>query len=69
MAGTPGYVELIRSLQPAHDPRHIEAYMRLEHPTLDGLSRSEFGHEAYLAACCVDADPEAAEELAQSYAL
>ena len=24
------------------DPRHVEAWMRVAHPTLDGLSRSEF---------------------------
>ena len=24
------------------DPRHVEAWIRLAHPTLDGLSRSEF---------------------------
>ena len=31
------------------DPRHVEAWMRLEHPTLDGLSRSEFTGAMYAA--------------------
>jgi hypothetical protein len=31
------------------DPRHVEAWMRLAHPTLDGLSRSEFLAAMYAA--------------------
>ena len=31
------------------DPRHVEAWMRLEHPTLDGLSRAEFTEAMYAA--------------------
>jgi hypothetical protein len=31
------------------DPRHVEAWMRLEHPTLDGLSRQEFTEAVYAA--------------------
>ena len=31
------------------DPRHVEAWMRLEHPTLDGLSRQEFTEAMYAA--------------------
>ena len=38
-----------------YDPRHIEAYMRLEHSTLDGLSPSQFAHEVAVSANCVEA--------------
>lgn len=41
------------ALHPSHDPRQIEAYMRLAHPTLDALSASEFEREARLAAACI----------------
>lgn len=52
------------------DPRHVEAYMRLEHKTLDELSIAEFRHEVELASCCVQADGHVkAEELAKSYGL
>lgn len=51
------------------DPRHVEAYMRLEHPTLDGLSREAFAREVEAGAVCAMADPVKAEELAQSYDL
>jgi hypothetical protein len=33
------YQTKIEVLFPASDPRHVEAYMRLEHGTLDQLSR------------------------------
>lgn len=52
------------------DPRHIEAYMRLEHSTLDGLSRSQFSAEVSIGIACVDADGEEnAERCAQSFGL
>lgn len=51
-----------------YDPRHVEAFMRGEHPTLDGLSTSEFGREVLSAAKCVDAGGKAlAEDVAQSF--
>ena len=47
------------------DPRHIEAWMRTEYPTLDGLSRSEFVRAMYEALGQVqDAGPEGSEALA-----
>ena len=52
-----------------YDPRHIEAWMRLEHGTLDGLSASEFAAEVEIARQCVDADPSGSASLAQSYGL
>ena len=52
------------------DPRHIEAYMRIEHSTLDNLSRAQFRAEVGLCIQCVLAGGEvAAEEAAQSFAL
>jgi hypothetical protein len=55
---------------PGLDVRHVEAYMRAGHPTLDGLSASEFRAEVRFALLCVEAaGPRAAEDLARSYAL
>ena len=52
------------------DPRHVEAWMRLEHPTLDGLSRSEFTEAMYAAlATALDAGPGESEALAASFGL
>lgn len=53
-----------------YDARHIEAYMRLEHPTLDGLSPRQFRSEVAIAAQCVDAAGTAdAEACARSFGL
>ena len=53
-----------------HDPRHVEAYMRLEHPTLDGLSRGRFAAEVEIAVECIDqGGADVAEELACSFNL
>lgn len=52
------------------DPRHVEAWMRLEHPTLDALSRERFRTEVEIAIACIDHDgDEASERLAQSFGL
>jgi hypothetical protein len=52
------------------DPRHVEAWMRVEHPTLDGLSRERFIAEMHVAlGCAIDAGPEASEALAASFGL
>ena len=52
------------------DPRHVEAWMRLAHPTLDGLSRSEFLAAMYEALGQVqDAGPDESEALAASFGL
>jgi len=54
----------------AADPRHVEAWMRLEHPTLDGLTRAQFQDEVAAALDCIAAAPLAeSEALAQSYGL
>lgn len=63
------YQSLIRQSVPDCDPRHVEAYMRLEFSTLDHLSRDRFRDEAATAAECVRADLAQAESLARSYGL
>lgn len=50
-----------------YDPRHVEAWMRLECNTLDWLSRERFEREVAIACDCIDADPKGSESLAVSY--
>lgn len=51
-------------------PRHIEAWMRLEHGCLDGLSESQFRSEVKTAIECIIASTDAENEsLAQSFGL
>lgn len=50
--------------------RHVEAWMRLAHPTLDGLSRAQFDAEILDALDCMDAcTTTESESLARSYGL
>lgn len=64
------YARMIEPLAPGYDPRHVEAFMRLEHPTLDHLSRVEFAREVRVAVACVDEClPGQAEAIALSYGL
>jgi len=52
------------------DPRHVEAYIRLEHPTLDGLSHRHFNAEVSIGIQCVLADGIVnAEACAKSFGL
>jgi hypothetical protein len=51
------------------DPRHVEAFMRLEHGSLDGLNSAAFENEVRISAGLVDQDPSGAEQLALSYGL
>jgi len=54
----------------AADPRHVEAWMRLEHGCLDGLSRAQFVAEVKTALACIAAGPlPDSEALAQSMGL
>lgn len=53
----------------AAQPRHIEAWMRLEHSTLDNLDMRAFTDEVLIALDCVNADFNASEQLAQSFGL
>ncbi len=64
------YTDKIAPLAPSYDPRHIEAFMRSEHPTLDGLSPSRFRAEVKMAMACVDEGGlELAERVARSFGL
>lgn len=52
------------------DPRHVEAWMRLGHSTLDGLPADRFALEVDVAVKCIDAaGTRDAERLAASYNL
>ena len=52
------------------DPRHVEAYMRLEHSTLDGLTKSQFNSEVSIGIQCVEyAGADSAESCAQSFGI
>ena len=54
----------------AADPRHVEAWMRLEHGSLNGLSRVQFAAEVDMALECIAAGPTAdSESLATSMGL
>ena len=64
------YRDAIAALTPDADPRHVEAWMRLEHPTLDGLSPEGFAAEVRMAiACIAEAGPQESEALAASFGL
>lgn len=64
------YQRLIAELIRDTDPRWIEAWMRLEHPTLDHLDRVSFAIEAYEALACVLASTATEnEDLARSFGL
>lgn len=55
---------------PSVDPRHVEAWMRIEHGTLDQLSASAFVCDVMVAMRCISAaGVEQSEELARSYGL
>ena len=52
------------------NPRQVEAWMRLEHPTLDGLSPPQFRDEVEAAIACIDrAGDDRSESLARSFGL
>ena len=52
------------------DPRHVEAWMRLEHSTLDGLSKAQFSKEVGTCIVCIqEAGYLASEELAKSFGM
>lgn len=52
------------------DPRHIEAFMRLEYKCLDGLSSSKFRKELLVSVRCCDVlGSGESEKLAKSLGL
>jgi len=63
--------ELAKAGHVGMDPRWIEGYMRLDHGTLDALSRGQFAHETReIAEGIVATGTQAeAESLARSYGL
>lgn len=64
------YADIFKKLQPAHDPRHIEAFVRLEYDRLGHLSIQTLRREAKIASACIVADGvENAEALAVSFGL
>lgn len=67
--GYSGYQATIFQVVPDLDPRHVEAYMRLQYGTLDHLDRATFDREARTCAEAVRLAPSEAEELAKSYGL
>jgi hypothetical protein len=64
------YRARIKALAPSLDPRHVEAFMRIELGMLDALSPERFAAEVGIASCCVMmAGAQQAEALAKSYGL
>ena len=52
------------------DPRHIEAWMRLEYGTLDHISGNRWNSEVKMAIDCIrEAGIDRSESLAHSYGL
>ena len=51
------------------DPRHVEAYMRLEWNALDHLSRNDFENAIPEIVDTIRQNPRQAEQLADSYGL
>lgn len=47
--------EILTDMGRDDSPRHVEAWMRIEHPTLDGLSPLAFAHEVRIASDCARA--------------
>lgn len=53
-----------------YDPRHIECFMRIQHGTLDHLSRADFKREVKICMACIDeCGKDDAEKYAQSMGL
>lgn len=62
--------EILDEMGREADPRHIEAYIRLEHSTMDHLSAQRLRLETQVALGCIDLEgTEIAESLAKSYGL
>jgi hypothetical protein len=61
---------LARHGRTGYDPRHIEAFMRLEHGTLDAMSHEQFEREVEASRICVKSvSYEASEHLAKSFGI
>lgn len=61
-------IRVAPSYEPRYDVRHVEAYMRVGHPTLDGLPMWRFSEEVAIAISAIDQGGTImAEQLAQSF--
>jgi hypothetical protein len=55
---------------PDFDPRHVEAFLRLELGTLDSVDETRFRREVFLACACIrQCSPAFAESFTRSYGL
>ena len=64
------YATLFKELQPEHDPRHIEAYVRLQYHTLGHLDRETLRRESEIAVECIKLEGvDGAESLAKTFGL
>lgn len=53
-----------------YQPADIEAWMRLEHPTLDAMPAGQFAQEVMVSTTCIDmATPAQTARLRRSYGL
>ena len=53
-----------------YDARHVEAFMRVEHSTLDGLSKQQFASEVVIACKCIEeVGANRSEAIAKSFGL
>ena len=64
------YTAAIRVIAPGYKPGQVEAFIRCEHSTLDGLSYTQFVNEIRLACLCIDkAGPAMSARIAASFGL
>ena len=63
------YQQRISKIVPTANPAQVEAFMRVGHNTLDGLSEREFSSECRLCAAAAAQDPALANRLVRSYGL
>ena len=62
------YAAAIKRIAPNHDAAQVEAFMRVEHGTLDALSRYAFRREVRIACATINhVGPEQAAALARSF--
>lgn len=64
------YINVIKKIDPVINARWAEAWIRLEHGTLDSLSQEDFKQEVLIARNCIlQAGEEASEKLAISFGI
>ena len=66
----PHFADMFTKAAPSFDPRHVEAWMRLEVGTFGNLSKEKFASEVAMAKQCItEGGIEASEDLALSFGL